>query len=185
MTSNLDEFRHEARASTSWLESIVCDLTPEQAAWHPAGRANTIASTYAHVVRNFDEDINEHFFERPLFSDGPWRGRTGLPPGPVEWEPGVVIDWLALREYGRAMCAFVVEWVDRLTNADLERKVVMGTAAHLASWQGIEVVRLTAGRHVWMHGGEIACLKGLQGLDGYAAFQTTNLWSQGVHEWER
>jgi hypothetical protein len=169
----LDEFRHEARASSGWLESIVHGVTPEQAAWHPPGRANTIASTYAHIVRNFDEDINEHFFERPLLSDGPWQGRTGLPAsGPVEWEHGVVIDWLALREYGRAMCALTVEWVNALTEADLERKVVMGSTPQLASWRGIEVVRLTAGRHVWMHGGEIACLKGLQGLDGYVGFQT-------------
>ncbi len=169
----LDEFRHEARASTGWLESIVRDVTAEQAAWRPPGQANTIASTYAHIVRNFDEDINEHFFERPLLSDGPWRGRTGLPAsGPVEWEPGVVIDWPALHEYGRAMSAFMVAWVDALTEADLERNVVMGTTANLLSWRGIEVVRLTAGRHVWMHGGEIACLKGLQGLDGYTGFQT-------------
>jgi len=172
--SLLDEFRHEARASTGWLESIVRDVTPEQATWRPPGRANTIASTYAHIVRNFDEDINEHFFERPLLSEGTWRGRTGLPPGSVEWEPGVVIDWLALREYGRAMSAFMIEWVAGLTEVDLERKVQM-FGAHSAPWRGIEVVRLTTGRHVWMHGGEIACLKGLQGLDGYVGFQTTNV----------
>jgi hypothetical protein len=173
--SVLDEFRHEARASTGWLESIVRDVTAEQAAWHPPGQANTIASTYAHIVRNFDEDINERFFGRALLSDGEWRGRTGLPPGPgVEWEAGVVIDWPALREYGRAMSAFMVEWVDALTEDDLRRRVQMGAMAG-GVWDGIEVVRLTAGRHVWMHGGEIACLKGLQGLDGYVGFQTTNV----------
>ncbi len=172
----LDEFRHEARASTGWLESIVRDVTPEQAAWQPPGQANTIASTYAHIVRNFDEDLNQRFFERPLLSDGPWHRRTGLPPGPVavEWEPGVVIDWQALHEYGRAMCAFIVETVDALSAEDLRRKVEMGSMFG-GVWDGIDVIRLTVGRHVWMHGGEIACLKGLQGFDGYVGFQTRNV----------
>jgi hypothetical protein len=34
-------------------------------------------------------------------------------------------------------------------------------------WHGIDVVRLSVGRHPAMHGGEIACLKGLQGAKGY------------------
>jgi len=170
--NRLDEFRLEARRSNEWLESIVSDVTPEQAAWQPPGRANTIASTYAHIVRNFGEDLNEHFFERPLLSDGAWRGRTGLPPGPCEWEPGVQIDWPALREYGRAMAAFVIETVDALTEADLERKTRLSTP-DFPEWTGVQIVRLTVGRHVWMHGGEIACLKGLHRAKGYTSGKDT------------
>lgn len=169
-----DEFRHEARASTGWLESIVHDVTEEQAAWQPPGQANTIARTYMHIVRNFDEDLNQRFFQRPLLSDGPWRERTGLPPGPCEWEADTRIDWQALREYGREMGAFVIETVDALTEDDLRRKVEMGTMFG-GVWDGIDVIRLTVGRHVWMHGGEIACLKGLQGAYGYTGFSTRNV----------
>jgi hypothetical protein len=123
---SLDEFRHEVRASTGWLESIVRDVTPELAAWQPPGQANTIARTYAHIVRDFDEDLNQRFFERALLSEGPWRGRTGLPVGEsVEWQPDVNIDWLALREYGRAMSAFLIETVDALTDE---------TSAGACSW---------------------------------------------------
>lgn len=172
--SALDELRLEARASNGWLESIVRDVTPEQAAWQPPGQANSIARTYMHIVRNFDEDLNQRFFQRALLSDGPWRGRTGLPPGPCEWEPDVVIDWQALHEYGRAMSAFVIETVAALTEDDLRRRVEMG-ANFGGVWDGIDVIRLTVGRHVWMHGGEIACLKGLQGLDGYTGFRTRNV----------
>ena len=164
----LDELRNEARSSYDWLESIVSNVSPERASWRPAGRANTIAGTYAHIVRNADEDSNEHLLQRPRLNEGPWLGRTGLPPGPgpVEWEPDADIDWEALREYGRAVHAFVLETLDSLTEADLERKVNMSTPGP-GDWAGIEVVRLTVGRHVWMHGGEIACLKGLQGAKGY------------------
>jgi hypothetical protein len=164
--SSLEELRWEARASYEWLDSIVSDISPQQATWQPPGRANTIASTYAHIVRNADEDLNQRFLRRPLLSDGPWRGRTGLPPGPCEWDPGVSIDWLALREYGRAIADFVVETVDSLTEEDLRRTVDLSTPDR-AVWLGIDIVRLTVGRHVSMHGGEIACLKGLQGAKGY------------------
>ncbi len=96
----LDELRNEARNSYEWLESIVSDVSREQATWQPPGNANTIASTYAHIVRNADEDLNQHLFERPRLNEGPWRGRIGLPSegSAVEWEPGVEIVPLSPRK---------------------------------------------------------------------------------------
>jgi hypothetical protein len=167
----LDELRWEARDAWEWLESIVADVTSEQALWQPPGRANTIAATYAHIVRNADEDLNEHLFARPRLNEGPWRGRTGLRPresNGVEWEPGCEIDWEALRSYGRTVHAFVIETFDSLTEDDLTR-VTKLTTPNRANWEGIFIARLTAGHHVRMHGGEIACLKGLQGEKGYVA----------------
>ncbi|TAK63923.1 MAG: DinB family protein [Dehalococcoidia bacterium] len=161
----LDEFRWQARTSYEWLESIVADVTPEQARWRPPGRANTIATTYAHIVRNIDEDLNHWMFRRPMLNEGPWRGQTGLVSGRPEWEQNA-IDWPALREYGRAMCAFAVETVDALTEDDLAIVTDLSTA-DIEVWHGIDIVRLTVGHHVRMHGGEIACLKGLEGLKGY------------------
>lgn len=162
----LDELRYEAKSSYDWLEAIVSDVSDEQANWRPPGRANTIALTYFHIVGNADEDLNEHLFQRPQLSDGAWRGRTGVGTGPSAWAAGERVDWTALREYGRAMHAFVLETLDSLTEADLQRRVSMGSEV-LGIWEGIEVIRLTVGRHIWMHGGEIACLKGLQGAKGY------------------
>jgi hypothetical protein len=167
----LEEFQHEARDTWEWLESVVADVTPEQALWQPPGRANTIAATYAHIVRNADEDLNEHLFERPRLNEGPWKGRTGLSPresNAVEWEADVEIDWDALRDYGRAVHKFVIETIDTLTEEDLTRTTKL-TTPNRANWEGIFIVRLTAGLHVRMHGGEIACLKGLQGSKGYRA----------------
>ena len=37
-------------------------------------------------------------------------------------------------------------------------------------WKKIDVYYLHGGSHVYMHGGEIACLKGLQGAEGYRQF---------------
>jgi hypothetical protein len=37
----------------------------------------------------------------------------------------------------------------------------------LGMWTGRDIYRLHGWNHVRMHGGEIACLKGLQGAKGY------------------
>jgi hypothetical protein len=169
--TRLDVLRAEARSSYVWLRSIVDDISPEQASWRPPGRANTIAGTYAHIVRNQDEDMNHGFLGRPMLSEGRWQGKTGLPSSWTdsdgsEWEIGASIDWLALRAYGNAVGAWVIEAVDALTEDDLDT-VAKLTTPNRPLWYGVEVVQLTVGRHVWMHGGEIACLKGLQGEKGY------------------
>jgi hypothetical protein len=169
--SRLDVLRDEARASHEWLQAIVEDVTPEQASWRPPGRANTIAATYAHIVRNQDEDMNHGFLGMPMLGETSWLGKTGLPlswsnSDKSEWEIGANIDWPALSAYGDAVGAWVIEAVDALTEDDLE-KVAALTTPDRPRWLGVDVVRLTVGRHVWMHGGEIACLKGLQDAKGY------------------
>jgi hypothetical protein len=164
--SVLDEFRLQARVSFAWLESIVGDVTAEQALWQPPGRANTIAETYAHIVRNIDEDINHWLFRRPMLNEGPWKGRTGLVPGRSDWEQGSDIDWPALRAFGRAMGDFAIEAVDALAEDDLARVTDLSTP-DIAVWHGSDIIRLTVCIHVRLHGGEIACLKGIQGAKGY------------------
>jgi hypothetical protein len=161
----LEEFRAQARMSFDWLEAIVADVDAGAALWRPQGRANTIGSTYAHIVRNIDEDLNHWLFRRPMLNEGPWLGRTGLVAGRSDWEQ-VEIDWGALRAYGRAMCAFAIESVDGLTDDDLAIVTDLSTP-DIATWRGIDIVRLTVSIHVRLHGGEIACLKGLQGAKGY------------------
>jgi hypothetical protein len=169
--TRLDLLRAEARSSHEWLRTIVEGVTNAQAQWRPPGRANTIAATYAHIVRNQDEDMNHGFLGQPMLSEGAWRGKTGLPASwgdsdESEWDIDAAINWSALRSYGDAVGSWLIEAVDRLTEDDLE-SVAKLTTPDRPRWFGIDVVRLSVGRHVWMHGGEISCLKGLQGEKGY------------------
>jgi len=173
MLTALDELRWSARDTHThrWLTAMVRDVSPQQALWRPAGRANTIAATYAHIVRNQDEDMNHGFLAAAMLSEGEWRGRTGMPEGwsdsdKSEWSPDAAFDWLKLRAYGEAVGLYVIDAVDRLSGADLQNVASLSTPDHLV-WTGLDVVRLTVGRHPVMHGGEIACLKGLQDLKGY------------------
>ncbi len=59
--------------------------------------------------------------------------------------------------------------------ADLERIFEMfatddGRPKSLGIWKGIDIHSLHGWNHIKMHGGEIACLKGLQGIEGYRPF---------------
>jgi hypothetical protein len=169
MTTLLEEFRWQARTSYDWLEKVVRDVTSEQANWVPPGRANTIAATYAHIVYNADEDLNHWLFKRPRFIETTWKGRAGVdaPHGDgFDWSTFTEVDWPDLREYGRMIRDFVVSTIDSLTEQDLEIPTDLSTP-DIAQWHGIDIVRLTVGHHIRMHGGEIATLKGLQGAKGY------------------
>jgi hypothetical protein len=161
----MDEFRLQAQASFDWLEAIVADVDAEQAMWRPPGRANTIAATYAHIVRNVDEDINQRLIPTTDAQRGPWRGRTGLELGRSDFDNGAQTDWLALRAYGQAIGAFVVEVVDAMSPEDLGRIADLSTPDRDV-WRGIDIVRLSVSTHVRLRGGEIVCLKGLQGMRG-------------------
>jgi len=53
-----------------------------------------------------------------------------------------------------------------LSADDLERPVDMSRSG-LGTWMGRDLLVLHGFRHIYLHGGEIACLKGLQGAKGY------------------
>jgi hypothetical protein len=175
-TTAVDVIRSNARDAYEWLETIVGDVTPEQAAWRPPGTANTIASTYAHIVINTDVDLMRHFHKRePLFARDGWVTRLALSEqAPDDWETYHDIDWPLLHEYGQEVHRQMLQLVDALTQDELDRKFQM-MPVELGIWSGMDVYNLHSGRNVWMHGGEIACLKGLQGRKGYMGFLAEHL----------
>jgi hypothetical protein len=61
---------------------------------------------------------------------------------------------------------FVIDTVKKLTDDVLNTRTDLSTT-DIAVWHGIDIIRLTVGHHVRMHGGEIAVIKGLQGAKGY------------------
>jgi len=176
--------RHEARRAYAWLETNVADISQQQATWRPPGTANSIAATYAHTVISADVDLNRHFHSREPVIDGAWTARLGLTESfPDDWPEDLDIDWEALHQYGREVQTCVEGLFDSVTMADLGRRfemraLVTKTAGKppelvsLGTWKGIDLYTLHGGGgHIYMHGGEIACLKGLQGGQGYRNFR--------------
>jgi hypothetical protein len=159
--------RHEASEAYAWLENIVSDVSPEQARWRPPGTANSIAPTYAHIMIWSDVDLMRHFHGREPLLAGEWGKRLGRNESdPGEFDVGREFDWSELRAYGRAVHDQTLRLVDELRDEELQRSFQM-MPKELGVWKGIDVYLLHGSMHVRMHGGELACLKGLQGGDGY------------------
>ncbi len=177
-TGKVTALREVLSAGHGVLEATMADVTAAVAAWNPPGTALPIGACYAHVVVAEDGMVNGVLKGGvPLFL-GAWAGKTGLsalPPGPdptggpmpdwTGWARTVTVDLAALRRYAAAVYAASDAFMAGLADADLAHPLDL-TAFGL----GMRTVGffLTEGLapHAFVHSGEIACLKGLQGLKG-------------------
>jgi DinB family protein len=168
----IDLLRQQTEVAWSWLESILEDVTEEQANWQPGGAANSIAAGYAHLVVTADNGYNTQLKGQMPIIATDFKGEVGLSEpfnargGWRDWS-SVRANWETLRTYGRAVHEEVLRHVETMTPEDLERRVDM-TPHGLGVWKGLQVFTLHGINHPRLHGGEIACLKGLQGVQGYA-----------------
>lgn len=155
------------------LEMIMADVTPEQAHWQPQGTAHPIAATYAHAALGTDWQINSLFQAgTPLFA-GEWASKTGVseprPDQTLEWAQTVKVDLPALRPYAQAVYANALAFVGVLMEEDLERKIDLSFIGFGEQTLGWCLSALVAG-HLRDLCGEIATVKGLQGLKGYPSW---------------
>jgi len=163
--------RWQTKTAWEWLETTIGDITEEQANWRPGGTANPIGANYAHLVITADAGFNTQLLGGMPIMAMKFRGQIGLSEMPHaaggwhDWSR-LSVDWARLREYGQAVRENVESHVDSLIAEDLERRVDM-TAHGLGIWKGLNIVDLHGHHHARIHGGEIACLKGLQGAQGY------------------
>ena len=163
----LDFLRDQVQRAWDWLETTVSDVTDEQANWWPPGTANSIGAGYLHTVINPDVEINRLLFGRVPIIERDWGGDVGQgtrydPDRFDQWTRGVHVQWDRLHSYGRAVHSWLVGSLSELTEADLARPVDMSRAG-LGMWRGLDLYVLHGFSHIYQHGGEIACLKGLQG----------------------
>jgi len=162
--------RHQVKQSYSWLELMVSDVSQEQANWQPPGTANSIGAVYAHLMITADVGFNSQLHGGMPLIASDWAGRVGLsemyPAGDWgEWALRVRVDWDAFRGYARDVDGCVQGYLDSLSASELEGRVNM-TARGLGIWKGLDVYNVHGIYHPRLHGGEIACLKGLQGGHG-------------------
>jgi len=152
------------------LEATVEDLSPDHLHWAPPGTANTIAATYAHVVGSEDSIIHGTLARKPLLAEGEWAGRNGISlPIPQRgsdwfaWSRRVRVDLPAARSYAEAVYAATDEYLASITSDQLDRPPAVPLPGNQTlSW----LIRNLLVLHASVHTGEIAVLKGLQGLVG-------------------
>jgi hypothetical protein len=164
--TEVELFRKVTNHAWGWLQRNVANVTDEEANWWPTGTANSIGLAYLHTVINADVEINRMLYGRIPLIERDWNGDVGQGvPYDAErfddWPPrGALIDWPRLSSYGQAVREFILRSVEELKDEDLALPVDM-TRSGLGMWDGRELWVLHGFNHVYIHGGEIICLKGL------------------------
>lgn len=157
------KFAHE------WLEGTMQGVTDEVAHWLPPGEPAMIGAEYAHTLVTEDFLVNAAVRGAAPLMMTSFADKTGFPLPPQgdwkEWGRSVQVDLAAARAYAQAVYAATDAYLATLTDADIceeidARELGLGQSPR---WDVLSIVLLD----LHAHSGEIAVLKGLQGLRGY------------------
>jgi hypothetical protein len=168
--------REQLTEAHALLEAIMQDVTPEAAHWTPPGQANPVGATYAPVVLFEDRSINGILLHRRPLYETTWSGKTGMSElmpkqGPewsdyADWTRCLKVNLAAVRKYAKAVYANSDQYLSSLTPDGLDTPIDLAGVGGSKVTLGHVLSRSVVG-HVDNISGEISCLKGLQGLQGY------------------
>lgn len=165
--NGVEMLRQQFEGAAQVLGATLNDCPAEIVNAKPAGTANSIAASVAHLVFGLDRMVNVSRGATTYESAG-FASRIGLemPAGPFmneEWAKGVKLDLASFQEYTNAVFAATDEYLQSLSDADLDREV------EFVPGQKTTVGRLL-GRigvfHLGFHIGEASAIKGVQNLKG-------------------
>lgn len=134
----------------------------------PDATITSIGSVYAHIVMSEDAIVNGMLQGKPTIyeSDG-WKEKIGIsfegrPSLEQEWARKLVLDLGPFKEYAQAVYANSDAYIGGLPDADLDQKKQTPIGEQSVGW----VLAALLATHLPQHTGEIAALKGVQGLKG-------------------
>jgi len=146
----------------SLMNGTAQGMTDEQYNFKPEGTCNPVAKNHVHALTAVDFFLN--FLAQgkaPLWQ--PVAAATGLPQNSLEiWKFDGKVPLDAIASYGQQVRQSALDYVATLSDADLDRELdtrVFGT-------QNVGFLLQLAGMHTVGHTGDMAALKGLQGLKG-------------------
>ena len=159
-----DMLRSQFRFAHQFLEMALDDVTPETAATRVGGATiNTIAHIYGHAVVSEDAFVSGALDEgTPVLETDNWAAKTGIPvakPRQDEEWAALTIDFAATREYAKA----VYEATDRFIATAPDDVIFREADGPGGKVRIFPEIMLT---HTAQHWGEIAALKGVQGMKG-------------------
>lgn len=135
----------------------------------PGATVTSIASIYAHMVMSEDAIVNGMMQGKPpMFMSGGWEAKTGVKfPGEQpsinpDWAHAMKMDLPKFQEYAKAVFANTDSYLKSVTDAELQEKVQTPVGEQTREWFIVNVLAT----HFPQHSGEIAALKGVQGLKG-------------------
>jgi len=152
------------------LDPVLGDCGPEVLNRHlPDATITSIASIYAHLVWAEDTIVHGMLQGRPpIYQSDGWEAKTGVPfPGippemKAEWADALKLELKPFQEYAKAVFGATDAYIGGLPDSDLGRKVPTPIGEQNVEW----VLATLLATHVPQHIGEIAALKGVQGLKG-------------------
>lgn len=144
------------------LAACAAGMDDAQYNWKPGGTANSAAKSHVHAVTSIDFFINGIVRGEALMWTE-FAKANGLPDSPLgiwTYEGNIPAD--AIREYAGKVQASAVEYVGTLKEGDLDREI----ETNFFGRKPVSFLVQLAGYHAVGHGGDIAAVKGMQGLKG-------------------
>ncbi|MCA9826394.1 MAG: DinB family protein [Dehalococcoidia bacterium] len=157
--------RSQFRFAHQFLEMALDDVSPETAATRVGGATiNSIAHIYAHAVTSEDAFVSGAKGDDGIsvLEAGGWGTKTGIPvakPRQDEEWAKLNIDFAATREYAKQVYEATDEFLATAPEDVLFREAD-GPAGKVRIFPEIMLT------HTAQHWGEIAALKGVQGMKG-------------------
>lgn len=159
------------RASASLLKSMTKEMGHEQLHWNPPGTAHSVAATYAHAALATDWQLHSVLLGGQPWYESEWSGKTGVsdpePHQTEDWAKSVRIEREMFEPYAQAVFAAMVDYCEGLSEEALEQTVNMTALGFGEPQVGWFMTHLVV-NHLSQLAGEIAAVKGTQGLTGYS-----------------
>lgn len=126
------------------------------------GTCNAAAKSHVHALTSFDFFV----MNKAKGADMIWpafASKSGLPPNPQEiWGHGATISGAAMKEYAEQIQKVTLDYIATLSDVDLDRQV----DTQFFGMQSLAFLIQLASMHATGHAGDVAAVKGMQGLKG-------------------
>jgi hypothetical protein len=165
--SVIEYIQSEISGMRHMVEMTMKDMTAELFNWAPPGTANTISATFLHFTNVEDNFIHKVIQGKPsVWENADWSKKTGVQKPPSigeDWSEfkHMRVDLQPLLDYQKAVWAATDAFMAQLKAEDLERKVKFANGERT-----IAQMLLLSSSQSLSHCGEIAALKGVQGVKG-------------------
>lgn len=164
----VDVLRSQLKQAHDMLEFAISGLSDEQLHYtFPGATIQAAGPIYVHVVTGEDFLVTAKMRgKEPIYVTDGWAEKIGIDPGSgflsPEWAAGIRINDLALlQSYAQAVYAASDAHIATLTPADLDGEIDFMGPMSIGDYLGRIIVW-----HATAHGGEIAAIKGMFGLQG-------------------
>jgi hypothetical protein len=149
------------------IDAVMKDITEEQFNWLPPGTINPVSAILVHVLGGEDFFVQAVIQGKSRFWEAQrWGEKIGIqaPPDPGHsWDEfkTIKLSVAPMLDYGQALREATDTYLSNLTAEELDRQVNFG--GKLRSVAEVLIILVV---HIASHAGEIAAVKGMQGIKG-------------------